>query len=206
MQWLRVCGPCTHCPMPMDGHKLIKKIKYLLYYLSQLSEREKKLFDTFDCSNAFAFRVQVTHTLTRKNKMSNLIGLTFSTTMLLNWVLFYQDASRKDGFWAHRWFWTSPHRRYIGKAPWSRPGQTWAWSCPPPSTRSSSPPANTWSPATGHRVRHNQGRGVSMSHVVSRGLKTCCVIHFHFFWRYEQDCFTAICLNNVAICKCKFWI
>ena len=89
--------------------------------------------------------------------MSNLIGLTFSTTMLLNWVLFYQDASRKDGFWAHRWFWTSPHRRYIGKAPWSRPGQTWAWSCPPPSTRSSSPPANTWSPATGHRVRHNQG-------------------------------------------------
>ena len=117
----------------------------------------EKVFDTFDWSNAFAFRVQVTHTLTRKNKMSNLIGLTFSTTMLLNWVLFYQDASRKDGFWAHRWFWTSPHRRYIGKAPWSRPGQTWAWSCPPPSTRSSSPPANTWSPATGHRVRHNQG-------------------------------------------------
>ena len=117
----------------------------------------EKLFDTFDWSNAFSFRVQVTHTLTRKNKMSNLIGLTFSTTMLLNWVLFYQDASRKDGFWAHRWFWTSPHRRYIGKAPWSRPGQTWAWSCPPPSTRSSSPPANTWSPATGHRVRHNQG-------------------------------------------------
>ena len=117
----------------------------------------EKIFDTFDWSNAFAFRVQVTHTLTRKNKMSNLIGLTFSTTMLLNWVLFYQDASRKDGFWAHRWFWTSPHRRYIGKAPWSRPGQTWAWSCPPPSTRSSSPPANTWSPATGHRVRHNQG-------------------------------------------------
>ena len=99
----------------------------------------------------------LTHTLTRKNKRSNLIRLTFSATMLLNWVLFYQDASRKDGFWAHRWFWTSPHRRYSGKAPWSRPGQTWAWSCPPPSTRSSSPPANTWSPATGHRVRHNQG-------------------------------------------------
>ena len=58
----------------------------------------EKLFDTFDWSNAFAFRVQVTLTLTRKNKMSNLIGLTFSTTMLLNWVLFYQDASRKDGF------------------------------------------------------------------------------------------------------------